>query len=349
MSGTNGCSLTGSYELEENAPLTVSYSKTDPCPGATDGSITALPSNGKAPYSYLWSYQGRTTQTISGIQAGTYYCTVRDACPTTVIITVTLSSPPALSGVTLQRVPSNPCVNTAQFTAVPNGGKAPYSYVWRSPTPTGPIVGTTQTITNRPPQIQHYVTVTDACGATKSTSGSAGKLYVSLTPSAGCTQPGQCTGWAQIDPSNEYPPYTYLWDANTGNQTTQRAVNLCYNSTGYKVTVTDTYGCTYAYSGTGTRVLNCSKSFVSEPEPDIEIAVFPVPTNDRLFVQFLSEEVVYKKLAIYNANGQMMYEQNLSSIDIEVEISLLNYNEGFYLLRLESDEKAYSKPFIIKR
>lgn len=348
VTGTNNCTLVKSYTLQENPGLTASFIKDDPCPGSSNGSATALPANGKPPYTYLWS-NGKTTQTITNLAAGTYYCTIRDACPATVVITVTLSAPASFTGITINRTPSNRCVPTATFTAVPNGGKAPYSYIWRVSSQTGPIVGTTQTITNRPPQTVHYVTVTDACGTSKNASGSAGVLNITLTPSAGCTQPGQCTGWAQIDPSNEYPPYTYLWASNAGSQTTQRAINLCYSTIGYTVTVTDVYGCTYAYSGTGTRVLYCSKSVAHNDFPDITVNVFPNPANDVLNVQLLSDRNYYTKLSIYSADGRLVSQRNLNSTDVDIVIQTFSWPEGIYLLRLESDEEVYSKPILIKR
>ena len=39
---------------------------------------TATPSGGASPYTYLWS-DGQTSQTATGLVAGTYTCTVTDA------------------------------------------------------------------------------------------------------------------------------------------------------------------------------------------------------------------------------------------------------------------------------
>jgi len=343
VSGTNGCTMVKSANVEENAPLTSSYTKSDPCPGSYNGSATALPSNGKTPYSYLWS-NGKTTQTISNLGAGTYYCTVSDACPTTVVVTVTLSTPPTFSSVSISTTPSNPCVNTATFTANPNGGKSPYTYLWKANNQT---VGTTQTITNRPPQVTHYVTVTDACGATKSSSASASKKFVTLTTSSTCTNQGQCTGTATVSPSNEYPPYTYRWDANTGNQTTQTATDLCYNSTGYSVTVTDVYNCTYTASG--IKVLYCSKSIAHEPEKDNIINIYPNPANEYLSIQISGEENIYTSLSIYTIDGKLYYQKALSYDDFSIKVNTKFFSDGIYFIRLISNNGTiYSKPIIIK-
>ncbi len=54
---------------------------------------------------------------------------------------------------------------------------------------------------------------------------------------------GQCNGLAQVNMgAGSTAPYTYQWDANAANQTTQTAANLCSGI--YAVTVTDANGCT---------------------------------------------------------------------------------------------------------
>jgi hypothetical protein len=47
------------------------------CYGSKTGSLTATPTGGPAPYTYLWS-NGKTTQTISNLSAGEYHVTVTD-------------------------------------------------------------------------------------------------------------------------------------------------------------------------------------------------------------------------------------------------------------------------------
>jgi len=347
VSGSNGCTLSKSYNLEENPPLTATYTKTDPCPGAIDGSATAIPQNGNPPYTYLWSYQSKTTQSISGIPAGTYYCTIRDACPASVVVTVTLTSPPGLS-LSLSSTPSSYCttINSGSVTVVPTGGKTPYSYVWRKNSLSGTIVGYTQTVYNLG-RATYYASVTDGCNATKTGSVSVAKKAFTLTPSSNCTQQGQCTGWAQIDVTagTGDPPYTYLWN-DPAHQTTQRAVGLCYSTVGYTVTVTDVNNCTKTYPN--IRIYNCSKSAIEEPS-DINISVFPNPANDYLHVFINSEQNLYQNIEVYNSAGQLIFEKPLMNEETEINIHTSKWLEGVYLLRIVGDGDIYSKTFIIKR
>ncbi|MBL0050354.1 MAG: hypothetical protein IPP29_01925 [Bacteroidetes bacterium] len=61
----------------------------------SNGSVTAQPLGGTAPYSYVWS-TGATTQTISSLAAGTYTVTITDANGCTKVGTATITQPNAL-------------------------------------------------------------------------------------------------------------------------------------------------------------------------------------------------------------------------------------------------------------
>jgi len=62
------------------------------CPGANDGSMYAEAKFGDEPYSYSWN-TGDTTQSISGLSAGTYTVTITDSSNTTKVLVKTLVEP----------------------------------------------------------------------------------------------------------------------------------------------------------------------------------------------------------------------------------------------------------------
>lgn len=71
----NGCVANINYVVNQPTVLTVSLAGTN---ASCNGSATANPSGGTAPYSYLWS-NGAITQSINNVPSGTYSVTVTDA------------------------------------------------------------------------------------------------------------------------------------------------------------------------------------------------------------------------------------------------------------------------------
>jgi hypothetical protein len=74
-----GCSVTKSKYLSSTTPVSVGFATTQAsCIYSNDGSTTAIPTGGTAPYTYSWS-GGGNTQTLSNVATGNYWVTVTDA------------------------------------------------------------------------------------------------------------------------------------------------------------------------------------------------------------------------------------------------------------------------------
>ena len=69
----------GAYEFQTGIPLSASLNILQPilCNGASTGSVSASPSGGASPYTFLWS-NGQSTATINGLSAGIYTVTVSE-------------------------------------------------------------------------------------------------------------------------------------------------------------------------------------------------------------------------------------------------------------------------------
>jgi PKD repeat protein len=90
ITDANGCSASATTAVSDNSTISVSFSSVNPVQG-NDGSITANPAGGVAPYSYQWS-NGGNTQTISNLTPGTYTVTVTDNSGCVKVSSVTLLS-----------------------------------------------------------------------------------------------------------------------------------------------------------------------------------------------------------------------------------------------------------------
>lgn len=226
-------------------PLTLSAVATSvTCPNGQDGSVTANPVGGTAPYTYVWS-NGGTTQTINNLAPGTYSVTATDSkgCTATASATVANKTPIVISIVTTQ--PTCATDSTGILTASVSGGTPPYTYVWN----TG---ATTQTITGLGAGT-YTVTVTDNKGCKSSKSidlQPKSKLRLTVAGTSE-TCPDLNNGSVTANPTNGVPPYAYVW--NNG-ATTQTITNLAPGT--YTVTVTDFVGCKASASFTVTEALN---------------------------------------------------------------------------------------------
>jgi gliding motility-associated-like protein len=127
-----GCKRVEVFQVNAPDSIEVNVTITDPlCNGNCNGSITAAPTGGTAPYVFAWS-NGSTTSTINGLCFGSYSVTVTDAngC-TTVQTNIVLNNPSPLQDSIIVQTPIN-CNGrcTGMVEAIPYGGVGPYTYAW---------------------------------------------------------------------------------------------------------------------------------------------------------------------------------------------------------------------------
>lgn len=79
ITDANGCNVTKYTSVGSASPINIGLAATPAsCEFEQDGSITATPTGGTAPYTYSWS-NGQTTGTATNLEAGNYYVSVSDA------------------------------------------------------------------------------------------------------------------------------------------------------------------------------------------------------------------------------------------------------------------------------
>ncbi len=210
------------------------------CNGASTGTATATATGGTAPYTFLWS-NGGTTQTISGLPAGTYTVSATDANGCTATASVTLTQP--AGGINLAFVATKPsCFGGAngKLKVTATAGTAPYTYLWSNGQ-------TVQTAINLAAGT-YSVVVTGANGCTRFGSGTVTQpteIVISSFTAVAPACPGDANGTLKVTATGGTTPYTYLW---SNGQTTQTATGLAAGT--YSVTVKDKNLCTKTGSGT---------------------------------------------------------------------------------------------------
>ncbi|MBI3509571.1 MAG: T9SS type B sorting domain-containing protein [Bacteroidetes bacterium] len=251
--GVDSAFVTVTGSVGSLAATTTSVNPT--CFGSNNGSITANPTGGTGPYTYLWHPGNQITQTITGQTAGTYTVDITDATGCTLTQTITLVQPPGMTFTTANTATScTACNGTATVNV--SGGNPGYTYSWNS-TP----AQSTSTATNLCAGT-YTCTIVDANGCQQDTSVIV-PLTGGLTSTASIQAPitcfGSCNGSLTATPASGTAPYTYSWNTSPV-QTTQTATGLCAGN--YQVDITDANGCTSTSTITLTQpaVLNATPS-----------------------------------------------------------------------------------------
>ncbi|GGG56499.1 hypothetical protein GCM10011414_27920 [Croceivirga lutea] len=201
-----------------------------------DGVATVNPSGGTLPYTYVWD-NGETTQTARSLTYGIHTVTVTDAngCESTCQIDI---AKVLYCWTGLLKNVSEYGGNDGAAKVTGNGGYRPYTFKWDDGT-----VGDTNTSLTAG---IHYVTITDATGATsrcnvtveEPSKGNCDKFMVSAIQDELATNHLTADGVATVFPTGGSAPYTYIWD---NGETTPTARKLTYGL--HSVTVIDAKGC----------------------------------------------------------------------------------------------------------
>jgi len=193
--------------------------------GATeDYSIVIV---GVVPATYLWS-TGDTTNTISNLSAGTYYCEVTDTNNCSATDTIIITEPDLIS--TTELTTNVNCNGGSDGTATLtiSGGTLPYISNWNAADTNNLSVGIyTYTITDN-----------NNCTFSDSINISEPIALTNSYTSANITCNGASTGNIDITPFGGISPYTFSWD---NGAITEDLTNVSAGQ--YIVTITDTNNC----------------------------------------------------------------------------------------------------------
>jgi len=213
------------------------------CFGDNTAGAYATPGKGHAPYTYSWAPGGQTTDSITGLSAGTYTVIISDTIDCSATATVTITQPDQIT--TIQSIKNVLCNGgTGSDSIITSGGTSPYTYSWK------PGGNTTASVKGL--SVGSYtVSIKDINGCT----GSAGVTITQptqLTASIGTPVNPSCnggSGTATASGTGGTSPYTYRW--SPGGQTNANATGLSAGT--YTVSIKDNNGCSATASVTITQ------------------------------------------------------------------------------------------------
>lgn len=244
VSDSLGCIISDTITLNEPpSPIVFSDSTTNPsCFGFNDGTATVFPNGGTPPYTYLWdsTANNQTTQTATGLSAGTYSVLIFDQNSCLLATPIVVFDPAPLFATAVEIVHVS-CKGglTGSAKVIPTGGTGPYTYQWDS------LAGfQTDSIATGLGAGIYSIMVFDQNGCSfipgiEILEPMDSLLVVTESFPVSCKDGSD--GFAIANITGGTPPYSVQWDAAANSQTTDTAFNLSAGI--YSVTITDSNGC----------------------------------------------------------------------------------------------------------
>ncbi len=195
------------------------------CFGEANGSATVDHIGGAEPLAFLWS-NGETTQSVSGLSAGTYTVNVTDAnnCPAS--LDIEILEPTPLFGNVSATHETFAGADNGTATANPTGGTSPYTYLWSNG-------ATTQSIDNLAPGT-YTVEVTDqnACAVVRTVVVNAFSCAIAATNTVSHVScPGGNSGSVALALTGGTAPYTYSWSNGASTSSISNLAGGTYTAT----------------------------------------------------------------------------------------------------------------------
>lgn len=269
------CTLVTTFSVGNTSSVQVSVTSFTPvkCYNNCDGSLILNISNAIAPVSYsLSGLPVFSSNTITGICAGSYTVKATDNLGCYATTTINYSSPPAYSYSAFGT--TQICTGkTAVLSAQVSGGTPPYNFVWQP----GPINGSLVAVSPST-SVTYSLNVFDAKGCTLNSNTVSIDVLPPISIFINPQNTGICPGTtAQITPSVSGGDglYRYLWQPGNLNSSSIFIENLTNPS--YTLTVSDACG-----SPDAVKIINLQLFPVTVPQ-------FSVNTNqgcEPLCVQF---------------------------------------------------------------
>ena len=229
----SGCVSTSNVIINSLSTITgeTITSANEFCFSVCDGSVSVTAIGGTMPITYYWIHDGSTSQNLTGLCSGTYFCNMTDANGCLKTASVVIGAAASLS-ITSFVTQSSCTSSTGSITVSVTGGNGIYNYSWLP-------AGNTATVTNLAPD-SYTLTVSDGNGCSATQNYAIGTINgPSITFSQKDISCGSvCDGSIAINITGGSPGYTTLW-SNSASTTT--LTNLCTGA--YSVRVTDMMGC----------------------------------------------------------------------------------------------------------
>jgi len=308
------------------------------CFGDSSAWAKAIVRGAKLPVTYLWS-NGATTDSIGGLKAGAYSCSVKDANGKTFNLSFYVYQPTKLI---VNSVIRNACEGTSDSAwAIPLGGIIPYAYHWTNGS-------TADTIRNQPKG-------NDTCIVTDS-NGCIAKTFVTFDTArplkivSMSTQPTSCNGCtngsAAVIVTGGIPPgdsalYNYLWTYGNDSSTVY-GVPAGYE----KVCITSYYGCSNPGVCDSILVLTGINTITNVHQ---NVKIYPVPNNGNVTISMPGSG--YQRILVTDELGREVYSVQLDADrnDYTLQANLTSQANGIYIVQLYTSQGMITRKLVVEK
>lgn len=242
-----GCLTVDTATVLAPDPILANLSTTPvSCFGTCDGTATVAPTGGQGPYTFSWSPEpggGQNTPAATGLCATNYSVTITDALGCSIVQDVLILGPAPIDVVAVVEDASCNGVCDGSITLTPQGGTAPYTFLWTPAPPNGPNGPVAEQLCAG--QWQVLVTDANGCDTLLTYTIAQPALLEAVLATVDNTCHGDCLGTAEVFIQGGTAPFVVTWRNANGDVIApdQTAIDLlCAGD--YTVTITDANGCT---------------------------------------------------------------------------------------------------------
>ncbi len=236
VTDSNGCSHSDSVMIPEPAPLVLDTGRDNPdsCK-SNDGQAWVNPSGGWGNFDVDWS-TGATSDTISGLSAGSYEVVVVDSLGCTKNPVISLSDP-AAPEISIKNKTENSCPGDSSGSVDLHiaGGNPPFVFNWF------PDVSDDSTANNLPKggYIVDVLDTTNGCKSSFSFDIEGPEEFAVGSSIQHVTCAGDSNGMIMLTVNGGTAPYSYQWSNGVQDDTVQGL-----SGGDHSVTIEDSLGCT---------------------------------------------------------------------------------------------------------
>jgi hypothetical protein len=300
--------------------------------GGSDGSSTVTPTNGLAPYTYLWS-NGQTNATATNLSQGNYSVVVTDAYGCNFTVNNIVVSNITTLALNIASQTNVSCFGLSNGTATVNvvAGNAPFTYTWTNSS------STTTTASNLIAGV-YSVNVIDATNCSFTTTVTITEpLAVTVATTSTPATVGS-NGTATATPTGGTAPYSFLW---SNGATTQNITGLAAGT--YSVIVTDSQGCVQ-----NATVIVANFVSVTEIENG-SFSIFPNPSQGIVTVSMDGIATGDVTMEIIDITGKSVFIQKVlfDGNKTNYNLDLSSLEKGTYLIKLKMQEGTVTSRIIL--